>query len=87
MILQVNEFVERRFDYLYCISLHPFPVFDFIMERSQAKCRIGKYDINHINSYDLMVEPSSDNDSVELILQMIHYTKTMLVNNYSYVSA
>ena len=85
--LQVNEFVERRFDYLYCISLHPFPVFDFIMERSQAKCRIGKYDENHINSYDLMVEPSSENDSVELILQMIHYTKTMLVNNYSYISA
>lgn len=79
--LQVNEFMEKKFDYLYCINPQPFPLFDYILQRSQAHCRVGKYHSETTDCFELMVDTRESNDTVDLILQMLHYTKSLLVHN------
>lgn len=81
---EVNEFICEPFDYLYCISLQHFPVLDYIMHHSQARCRIGSYYPDaDTHPYELMITlpAHQPQDIVSLTLQMMHYTKSLLVNN------
>jgi|JI8StandDraft_2_1071088.scaffolds.fasta_scaffold02664_10 hypothetical protein len=79
--LQVEEFIKREFDYLYCVNTADFAAFDYIMQRSHAKCRIGKYYSHSLKSFEIMVDIGDNTNAVDLILQMLHYTKTLIIQN------
>jgi len=79
--LQVDEFIQLNFDYLYCINTTEFAAFDYIMRHSQAKCRVGKYYPNSANDFELMINIGDNTNAVDLILQMLHFTKTLIVHN------
>jgi hypothetical protein len=81
---EVESFIQERFDYLYCVSLQHFKPFDYIMRHSHAKCRIGSfYEDDTERPYELMIAipQGQKRDVVTLTLQMMHYTKGLLVNN------
>jgi len=79
--LQVDEFLKKEFDYLYCVNTSDFAAFDYIMHNSHAKCRIGKYYAASLKSFELMVDIGDNTNAVDLILQMLHYTKTLIIQN------
>jgi hypothetical protein len=79
--LQVDDFIKKEFDYLYCVNTAEFAAFDYIMQNSRAKCRVGKFYPAHQNGFELMVDIGENNNAVDLILQMLHYTKTLLIQN------
>ncbi|MGD1840259.1 MAG: hypothetical protein ACFB0B_05090 [Thermonemataceae bacterium] len=79
--LQANEFMEKRFDYLYCINPQHLGYFEYILHRSQAKCRVGKYHPESVGSFELMINTLDCADTVDLILQMLHYTKGLITHN------
>jgi hypothetical protein len=81
---EVKAFMQERFDYLYCVSLQHFKPFDYIMRYSHAKCRIGAfYEDDTERPYELMIAipEGQKRDVVSLTLQMMHYTKGLLVKN------
>lgn len=81
---EVQAFMQERFDYLYCVSLQHFKPFDYIMRYSHAKCRIGSfYEDDTERPYELMIAipEGQKRDVVTLTLQMMHYTKGLLIKN------
>ncbi|MDX1904726.1 MAG: hypothetical protein SFU27_11260 [Thermonemataceae bacterium] len=79
--LQVEEFIQKEFDYVYCINVTEFAVFDYIMQKSRAKCRIGKFYPKHTDGFEIMIDMGENTNAVDLILQMLHYTKSLIVHN------
>lgn len=78
---KVHEFIGKKFDYLYCIGIQPAEVIDFIVKNSQASCRIGCFNGNNAELFELMIQ-LQPNEGVEVLVeQMIHYTKNVLTKN------
>lgn len=78
---ELKTFMETSFDYLYCISASSLPIFDYMMLKSKAKCRIGKYDssLGH-ELYEMMIGLQDTTDVKELIRQSLFYTKVITQN-------
>lgn len=79
--LQVDEFIQREFDYLYCVNVVEFAPFYYIMKNSRAKFRIGKFYPQMIDAFELMIDIGDNTNAVDLILQMLHFTKTFIIHN------
>jgi len=76
----VKSFISKRFDYLYCLTREDISVFDHILSKSQAKCRIGKYDEHKTHLYELMINVSEHTKLDKIIRDLHHYTKALVHN-------
>lgn len=76
---RVEQFIEIPFDFLYCIYTQPQPLFDTILHHSKARCRVGPYDEQRINLYEIMVRPD-ENHLAAIVHQMKHLSE-ILKNN------
>lgn len=74
---EVNDFVEYQFDYLFCTYTEPFLAFNIILQKSNAKCRVGIYNIENANNFELMIEKSTNNDLETTLNQLLYYVKVM----------
>jgi hypothetical protein len=72
----VDDFINTDFDYLFCVAAKPVDVFENILLKSKAKCRIGKYMEGHGN-FELMIKLNDNEGTDVLIQQMYHYVKTI----------
>lgn len=75
---QTKVFVETSFDYLYQVDLEGYPVIDYLLARSKAKCRVGHYTAPRAGLFEIMVslaKAPKENDTTELAAQMLHYTQ------------
>jgi hypothetical protein len=76
--VQVEEFLTTEFDYLICIDTKPFPVFENILKRSKAKCRVGKYyEGRKQHPYELMINIPEGQGTNALIKEIEHYIKAI----------
>ena len=71
----VREFINTEFDYLFCLHTEPFLPFDYILLRSHARCRVGRYEPGSPSYYDLMIEVPEGTLLKPLIEQMLTYVK------------
>ncbi|MCS6820397.1 MAG: hypothetical protein NZ551_00850 [Microscillaceae bacterium] len=79
---QVNKFIAQPFDYLFCITLEDFSPFDSILLNSQAKYRVGLYQPNKENYYDMMIKlRENDRNISTFIKEMWKYTKLLSGQN------
>jgi hypothetical protein len=76
----VNNFINKPFDYLYCISTDQSEVQDLIMCLSRAKCRIGPYQPGREHLYELMLALKPGEDVDKLVEQALHYTRAIAYN-------
>lgn len=74
---EVERFIQKPFDYLYCIHLQTFPPFDYILMHSQAKCRIGKHFEGKESEFELMISLDESETESALIQRMLAYTKKL----------
>ena len=77
---RVKKFIDTPFDYLFHVDLETNPILDFIVTKSQAKCRVGYFDSLRKNLFEVMVKVSCVNnieDIKRLTNQMLHYTGCM----------
>lgn len=51
-----DKFYAMTFDYLYCLDEVPQPMILYILAKSKAKCRVGKYAEGLEHFFELMVE-------------------------------
>jgi hypothetical protein len=79
---QAQDFVNTPFDYLYQVDLQGHPMVDYLLAKSQAKCRVGYYDASRTGLFEMMVKfdkRTTGNDLDSLIAQMVHYTQLLKV--------
>lgn len=76
------NFIETRFDYLYCITQQDSLVFDYILAASKAKCRVGRFQEGKSDFYELMVNVQPSDGLKKLMETMLHYTKAIVHNQY-----
>lgn len=74
---KVKKFIDTDFDYLFCIDINPSTVFENILIKSKAKCRIGKYASDKTKYFELMIKIGDNEDIDVLIDQMKHYTQEL----------
>jgi hypothetical protein len=77
----VLDFLAQSFDFLYCLQLEESPVLEQILQRSQAKCRVGKYFEKYSSPpFELMINLPQPEDEAVLAEQMLIYTQLFTKN-------
>ncbi len=77
---QAKHFVNTPFDYLYHAELVSNPVLDYLLAKSQAKCRVGYFDPARAGLFEMMVtfdKKADSNEIDDLAAQMLHYTQLL----------
>lgn len=69
----INKFVKTPFDYLYSINILPILPFRYILRKSAARCRVGKFEERA--DLDLMLQIPGDKSLSFLMDQMRIYSK------------
>jgi len=70
-----NTFIETSFDYLFYIDKESNPLVLNLLARCKAHCRIGRYNENESDFYELMIEQNGTNKG--LIETMFNYTRQL----------
>ncbi|MCU0368120.1 MAG: hypothetical protein MUF39_04740 [Cyclobacteriaceae bacterium] len=70
-----NAFAEKVFDYLYYIDRESNPLILNLLARSKAHFRIGRFNDNEQQYFELMIEQNSSNR--DLINSMYNYTSKL----------
>jgi hypothetical protein len=66
------RFSDTAFDYLFCVDLEPNPMLLYLMARSKAKCRVGRFHEGEEPFFEFMID---SNDHMKgLIDGMYKYT-------------
>jgi len=74
---RINKFIKTDFDYLYSINNLPFLPFKIILQKSKAKCRVGKYEKDL--DLDIMIDPGKEQSLKALLEQMVIYSKKIKI--------
>jgi hypothetical protein len=59
------------------VESEPQPVFHVLLKNSKANCRVGLYDENRTNLFELMVQNPDWKDVAHTLEQMLNYTKLL----------
>jgi hypothetical protein len=78
---KMNAFLDTQFDFLFCIESEHQPVFDIILSKTKANCRVGLFDEKRTNLFELMVENPDWKDVDYTLKQMLKYTKLLIYND------
>lgn len=76
----VETFIHQPFDFLYCISKEDELAFQYILAKSKAKCRIGKFGNEGASFYEMMIDLKPTDDIDIFIQQALHYTQSIIYN-------
>jgi hypothetical protein len=77
---QAQAFVNTSFDYLFQVDVVGHPVLDYLLAKSQAKCRVGYYHTLRTSLFEIMVTLNKKTDGNEidaLTAQMVHYAQLL----------
>ncbi len=75
-----ETFIGQPFDYLYCISKDDEIIFQYILAKSKAKCRVGAYKKENATFYELMIDLPPEQDIDIFTKQALHYTQSIIYN-------
>ncbi|MHA7878087.1 MAG: DUF6913 domain-containing protein [Bacteroidota bacterium] len=79
---KAKAFINTPFDYLFQVDMVGHAAMDYLIAKSQAKCRVGYYDTARTNLFEMMVtfDEHRKSDTIDtLTTQMIHYAKLLNV--------
>jgi len=66
------KFADSPFDFLFCIDISPSPMMHYLLARSKAKCRVGKFQEGEEPFFEFMI--NSNNQVRGLIDGIYKYT-------------
>lgn len=69
------KFIEKPFDYLFCVDKESNPLILHLLARSKAHCRVGKYNEQDRPYFEMMIEQNGSFQ--ELTEAMYNYTRQM----------
>ncbi|MCU0354179.1 MAG: hypothetical protein MUD08_10650 [Cytophagales bacterium] len=71
---KASQFIDFRFDYLFCTAKHILLPFEYMLLRSQARCKVGFHQEGKEHLFDLMIEAAPETSYADLLKQMHEYT-------------
>ena len=57
----INDFISADYDFLVCLDEQPNFLIRSILANSQAKCRIGKFNENNQQTFEMLLKDKSNN--------------------------
>ena len=69
-------FVKMPFDYLLNLDVDLNPAIANVLANSKAKCRVGNYNENKHEFYELMID-AKESSYEDFLVQMYHYMKSV----------
>ena len=72
---KMQQFIDFRFDYLFCVARHISLPFEYVLLRSQARCKVGFHQEGKEHLFDLMIEAAPEIPYSDLLKQMQEYTQ------------
>lgn len=57
----INDFINADYDFLICLDEQPNYLIRSILANSQAKCRIGKYEENNQQTFEMLLKDKGNN--------------------------
>ena len=76
----VKHFIEKEFDFLFCISREKILAFDLILAKSRAKCRVGKYVEGTEHLYELMIQSKPEEGIAKFADDILDFIKHLKSN-------
>lgn len=73
----VKKFIDKQFDFLLCLDLETNIYIDNILARCKANCRIGRFENNKKDFFELMIKTDDHIDIQVLIDEMYRYIKVL----------
>jgi len=70
-----DKFIETPFDYLFYLDKESNPLVLNLLARSKAQCRVGRYNEDESQFYELMIEQNGTNKG--LMETMYNYTSQL----------
>ena len=77
---RVNAFCEKQFDLLICALTSDSKPLEYMAYLSKAKYRVGPFDANKTNCYDLMIQMGNKKELSYLLQQMVHFLENIKYN-------
>ena len=71
----VEEFINKPFDFLFCLDFAANLFIKNVLARSKAKCRVGNYSDTNQSQLELLVKPRAKKFEM-LNTDLLHYAKT-----------
>ncbi len=75
----LKEFLNKSFDFILHLDLQQNIMTQFVLSRTRAKCRIGKTAMDFREFYEMMIQPTGENDYKDFCDQVMHYTKSIAI--------
>jgi len=57
----INDFITTKYDFLICLDEQPNYLVRSILAYSQAKCRVGKFEENNQQTFEMLLEDRTKN--------------------------
>jgi len=73
----VNKFIAQPFDFLFAVDIKSNIYTDNILACSRAKCRVGPFNENKSQFFELMININDSKPISALINDMYHFTKRL----------
>ena len=78
----IEDFANTEFDHLYCFCLEKCEIFEHILAHSKAHCRIGAYQSQKQDLFEIMLAlPKNDKRIEQLIEQALCFTQAIGATN------
>jgi len=71
----LQQFIETDFDYLLHLDTEPTTFTDYILANTHSRCRVGKYDSERNELYELMLNVKDHESYNQLVDQISYYTR------------
>ena len=78
---ELSNFISQNFDFLFHLDFQGNIFIENILARSQACCRIGRYDDRKKEYYDFMLDVGSNQKIEILCSEMMKYTKQIVTHD------
>lgn len=81
-IKHLDDFINTKFDYLLHLNFHSHILIDFVLAKSNAKCKVGKYDEKRKEFYQFMLLYEKEKKH-DIFLEQI-YSNLKKIKTYSF---
>ncbi len=70
----INDFINADYDFLICLDQQPNSLVKSVLANSRAKCRVGKFEENNQQSFEMLLKDKGNNGH-DWVDSMYNYIK------------
>lgn len=76
---EVKSFLNDSYDYICCITSHPHPILEYILQTTATGCRIGNY-YTASDVFEMTIETQASENLSNSFTEILRYWRNISVN-------